>query len=160
MTSNRVPVPPAMRHSALLTVLALAATVFATGARADIWKQVDSNGHVQYSDRWSPGAVLIKAAHPTDDSANTDEQKRLAATSRHISDQLHEEAAARSVEQDEAAKRQQQCKEAQDRYASVVHARRIYTTDDSGNRQYLSNDEADQQRAQAKADVDAYCGSG
>jgi hypothetical protein len=147
-----------MRRSTLLTAVALTVGVFSVHARADIWKWVDTDGHIHYSDRWSPGAVLIKSDHPIS-SANGDDQKKLAASSQQISDQLHKEAVVRSVKQDEAAQREQECKDAQDRYAKAIHARRMYTTDDSGNRQYLSDDEAEQQRIQAKMDVDKYCGS-
>jgi hypothetical protein len=146
-----------MRRYSLLTAVALTATVFTAHVRADIWKWVDSDGHIHYSDRWSPGAVRIKADHP--DSSTSGDDKKLATTSQQISDQLHKEAIVRSVKQDEAAQREQECKDAQDRYAKAIHARRIYTTDDSGNRQYLSDDDAEQARIQAKADVDKYCGS-
>ncbi|HTX25022.1 MAG TPA: DUF4124 domain-containing protein [Steroidobacteraceae bacterium] len=145
-----------MRRYSLLTTVALTAGVLAVSARADIWKWVDSDGHVHYSDRWTQGAILIKADHP---ASNGDDQKTLAATSQQISQQLHKDAVVRSVKQDEAAQRAQECKDAQDRYAKAIHARRIYTTDDSGNRQYLSDDEAEQARIQAKMDVDKYCGS-
>jgi hypothetical protein len=148
-----------MRQVRFVTAVALTATVLVASARADIWKWVDTDGHVHYSDRWSPGAVLIKADHPNQDSANEDDQKKLAATNREISDQLHKEAIVRAVKQDEAAEREAACKDARNRYDSAVHARRIYNTDDNGNRQYLSDDEAEQARIQAKTDVDKYCGS-
>ena len=39
-------------------VLAALATVVAT-AQADVYKSVDAQGQVHYSDQWSPGATLI-----------------------------------------------------------------------------------------------------
>src|SRR5579885_1302591 len=112
----------------------------ASGARAeDIWKWVDPQGHVQYSDHWTPGAVLIKSDHPrATDTSPSDDQEQLNATSRRIDESLSREAAQRAVDKDEAAARQAQCKEAKERYQKAIQARRIYREDKNGERTYLT----------------------
>ena len=153
------------RHTAIqLSLLAtgvLAAGFAASGARAeDIWKWVDPQGHVQYSDHWTPGAVLIKGEHPRDDAGPpSDDQAQLNATNRRIDEDLNREAAQRAVEKDQAAAREAQCKQAKDRYQKVIEARRIYRQDKNGERTMLTDDEADKARVQARLDVQSACGS-
>ncbi len=150
-----------MRRYSAITACVLAVGL-AAAVRADIWKWVDAQGTVHYSDRPVPGAVLIKGPNPADDSSSSDaggDQKSLDASSKQIASDLDHEAAAHKVQQDEAAQKAEQCKEAQDRYDKAIHARRIYTTDENGNRQYLSDDDAEKQRVQAELDVENFCGS-
>ncbi|MGH8217109.1 MAG: hypothetical protein ACREUT_00860 [Steroidobacteraceae bacterium] len=133
-----------------------------SGAHAeDIWKGVDPQGHVQYSDHWTPGAVLIKTDHPreSDTTASSDDQSQLDATSKRIDEDLSRDAAQRAVRKDQAAARAEQCKQAKDRYQKAIEARRIYREDKNGDRTYLSDDEADKARVQARLDVESACGA-
>jgi Domain of unknown function (DUF4124) len=143
------------RHGLSIAV-ALFAWALATSASADIWKWVDSDGHVQYSDRWTPGAVLIKGEHP---SNATDQKQPPSDSDKRITDQLNREEAQRQVQKDEAAAHADQCKKATDHYNQLVSARRIYNTDSNGERQYLSDQQADQERVDAKMDMDTACSS-
>ncbi|HUN73727.1 MAG TPA: DUF4124 domain-containing protein [Steroidobacteraceae bacterium] len=144
------------RHGLPIAV-ALIACALATSASADIWKWVDADGHVQYSDRWTPGAVLIKSEH----ASNVAEQKQEPDSSdKRITAELNREEAQRQVQKDEAAAHADQCKKATDRYNQLVAARRIYNTDSNGGRQYLSDAQADQERVDAKMDMDSACGTG
>lgn len=146
-----------MYRPGLAAALLLATTALTTGARADIWKLVDADGHVQYSDRWTPGAVLIKGERPTPSSAS-DSASDTKATDQQITAQLNREQAQRQVQRDEAAAHAEQCKQATDHYNQLIQARRIYTQS-NGDRQYLSDAQADQERVQAKEDMDSACGS-
>ncbi|HTW39137.1 MAG TPA: hypothetical protein VMD49_11265 [Steroidobacteraceae bacterium] len=150
-----------MYRPGLAAALLLATTALATGARADIWKLVDADGHVQYSDRWTPGAVLIKGEHPTSSSAASDAASDTKATDEQITAQLNREQAQRQVQRDEAAAHAEQCKQATDHYDQLIQARRIYTQSNgsNGDRQYLSDAQADQERVQAKMDMDNACGT-
>ena len=155
-----------MRRHAALQLGLLASGIFtaglaATGAHAeDIWKWVDPQGHVQYSDHWTPGAVLIKSDHPreNDSASPSDDQSQLNATNRRIDEDLSREAAQREVQKDEATARDAQCKQAKDRYQKVIQARRIYNEDKNGERTYLTDDEAEKARVQARMDVKNACG--
>lgn len=153
------------RHAAIqLGLLAsgiFAAGLAASGARAeDIWKWVDSQGQVQYSDHWTPGAVLIKSDHPRgNETASTpDDQAQLNATNRRIDEDLSREAAQRAVQKDESATRATQCKQAKEHYQKVIDARRIYKEDKNGDRSMLTDDEADKARVQARMDMQSACG--
>lgn len=149
-----------MYRPGLATAALLAATALSAAVHADIWKWVDAGGHVQYSDRWTPGAVLVKGEHPGPSSAGSQpsDQKQLQANDRQITAQLNREEAQRQVERDEAAARAEQCKQATDRYNQLIQARRIYS-ESNGDRQYLSDAQIDQERVQAKMDMDNACGS-
>ncbi len=155
-----------MRRNAAIQLGLLASGIVtaglaASGARAeDIWKWVDPQGHVQYSDHWTPGAVLIKGAHPrrNDTAPLSDDQAQLDATNRRIDEDLSREAAQRAVEKDQATARQAQCKQAKDHYQKVIEARRIYREDKSGERTILTDDEAEKARVQARMDMQNACG--
>ncbi|HYK24641.1 MAG TPA: DUF4124 domain-containing protein [Steroidobacteraceae bacterium] len=154
------------RHTAIrLGLLAsgfLTAGFAASGARAeDIWKWVDAQGHAQYSDHWTPGAVLIKSDHPRDNDTAppSDDRAQLNTTNRRIDEDLSREAAQRAVQKDQATAREAQCKQAKDHYQKAIEARRIYREDKSGERTYLTDDEADKARVQARMDVQNACGS-
>ena len=149
-----------MRRYSAITASILAVSLALAAHAEDIWKWVDAQGVVHYSDRPVPGAVLVKGNDHTDDAASqSDDQKQLQSSSQQINDQLGKDAAQRKVKQDEADVRAEQCKEAQDRYNKIIHARRVYTTDQNGNRTYLSDDDAQKERVQAELDVQNLCGS-
>jgi len=154
------------RHAAiqlgLLAAGLLSAGLAASGARAeDIWKWVDSQGHVQYSDRWTPGAVLIKGDRPRANSSgsHSDDQAQLDATSKRIDDDLSREDAQRAVQKDQSEARAAQCKQAKEQYQKAIQARRIYHEDANGERTYLTDDEAEKARVQARLDMQNACGS-
>ncbi len=146
---------------------AIAAFILATGLvvavhAEDIWKWVDAQGEVHYSDRPVPGAVLVKGHDDASDDASSqpaDDGKKSSTSTDQISAELSKEAAARKVQQDEAAAHAEQCKAAQDNYQKLIQTRRLYTTDSNGDREYLSDEQADQQRVQARIDMDNACGS-
>jgi hypothetical protein len=146
------------RYSAIAAMVCLVS--LGAAARADIWRWSDAQGVVHYSDRPVPGAVLIKGrASNAATSETTDDQNKLDATSKQITADLNKEAAERAVQKDEAAARAAQCKQATDNYQKLIQARRIYNTDGSGQRQYLSDQQADQERLQARENMDNTCGS-
>lgn len=156
-----------LRHAAvqigLIASGLLASGLLATGAQADIWKWVDAQGRVQYSDRWTPGAVLIKGDHPRESDASSppsapDEQAQQDASNRKIDAELDREAAQRAVEKDQAAARDARCKQAKDQYQKLIESRRVYREDKNGDRTYLSDDEADKARVQARLDMESACG--
>jgi len=146
---------------AMLTCLPLSAVL------ADVYKSVDGQGHVLYSDTPGPGAELVKVTNPSQHSFSTaasspthssaNPTPTLAKSNDQIKDQLAHEEAARSVANDLAASRAEQCKKAQDAYEKSIIARRIYNEDKNGERQYLSDADADQARVNAKLAMDQVC---
>ena len=138
-----------------IALAALAAVV--TAAQADVYKTVDGQGQVHYSDQWSPGAELIKgdrsriapappAQTPAPSNAAPDASK----------------AAAKQVQSDMDALRAEQCKQLKEQYDKVIHARRIYqpSTNSSAPKQYMSDAEADAERVRTRQAMDEACAGG
>jgi hypothetical protein len=140
-----------------IALAALAAVV--TAAHADVYKTVDAQGQVHYSDQWSPGAELIKGdrsriapAPPADTPAPSNSNAAPDPT----------KAAAKQVQSDMEALRAEQCKQLKDQYDKVIHARRIYqpNTDSSAPKQYMSDAEADAERVKTRQAMDEACAGG
>jgi hypothetical protein len=138
-----------------IALAALAAVV--TAAHADVYKTVDAQGQVHYSDQWSPGAQVIKGDHSRASSAP--EAAPPAANDRTLAPDPSKAAAAKQVQSDLAALRAEQCKQLKDQYDKLIHARRIYQPggDSSAPRQYLSDAEADAERVKTRQEMDEAC---
>jgi hypothetical protein len=134
-----------------------------SAALADVFRSVDAQGHVQYSDTPTPGAQLVRMNNlrtPTPSLASTAASAKSSTTVQNgdqIHEQLEKEAAARDVQNQVAQTRADQCKKATDIYNQSVQARRIYTTGADGERQFLSDDEADKARVAHKIEMDEAC---
>jgi Domain of unknown function (DUF4124) len=134
-----------------------------SGALADVYRSVDAQGHVQYSDTPTPGAEVIRmnsAGRSPIRSvpvASTAKASTVDQSGDQIHQQLEQEAAARSVRNDVAQTRADQCKKATDAYNGSVQARRIYKTGPNGEHEFLTDDEADKQRLTFKMQMDSAC---
>lgn len=150
-----------MRRYSTVTALALLAGLAASARAENIWKWVDAHGVPHYSDRPVPGAVLIKSIDTgaAATSNASDDSQTLAASSAQVTAELNRQEAAREVRKDETAERAKQCAQAKARYTKLIQARRVYTVDAKGERHYLSDQQADQDRVQARLDVQSYCGT-
>lgn len=149
-----------MRRAALTTLLIslpLAASL------ADVYRSVDAQGHVQYSDTPTPGAELIQRGTS---SLNTTAAPVTAvgkanSASASGEDPVHarlaKEDAARTAATDESQARAEQCKKAQETYQQSIQSRRMYTVGPDGERQYLSDADADQRRASYRQAMDEAC---
>jgi hypothetical protein len=138
--------------------IALAALAGVVGtAYADVYKTVDAQGQVHYSDQWTPGAVLMKGDNPP--AANS---APAAATNDRTLPDDSAKAAAAKVQADVEATRAEQCKELKEQYAKVIRARRIYqptdsSTDSSAPKQYMTDAEADAERVRTREAMDEAC---
>jgi Domain of unknown function (DUF4124) len=125
-------------------------------ARADVFRWVDPQGVVHYSDEWMPGSVVIKTTvKPHSESAPAS----TSSAGNRVSEQLNDQANSRAMQQDVAKARDSQCSWAKDRYTKAIASRRVYKEGKDGDRQYMSDTEADAYRAQARKDVEQSCGS-
>jgi galactitol-specific phosphotransferase system IIB component len=149
-----------MRRS---TAIAILISLPLSGALADIFRSVDAQGHVQYSDTPTPGAELVHMNNgrvpirSAPLASSTAKPTSLAQNSDQIHQQIEQEAAARSVQSDVAQTRADQCKKATDAYNGSVQARRIYKTGPDGEHEFLTDDEADKQRLTYKLQMDSAC---
>ncbi|HEY1898537.1 MAG TPA: DUF4124 domain-containing protein [Steroidobacteraceae bacterium] len=144
------------RTSIALGVLAAVVTT----AHADVYKTVDGQGQVHYSDQWTPGAQLIKGDHSRAAPAPPTEAP-AAANDHTLAPDPGKAAAAKQVQSDMAALRAEQCKQLKDQYDKLIHARRIYqpSTDSSAPREYMSDAQADAERVKTRQAMDEACAS-
>jgi hypothetical protein len=149
-----------VRH-ATGAMLALCLSAAGTVAGQEIYRSVDAQGHVVYSDR---GAT--KNAPKTSlqvEQGDALEAARLA----HEQEQLRAQDVLRSKQQavDDKAKaaadhkREEACKSARNEYYRMKDARRIAEPqrDADGNRIYYSDDEADAMREKARKAMESAC---
>ncbi len=132
--------------------------VVVTTAYADVYKTVDAQGQVHYSDQWSPGAELIKGSA----RAATDTPAPVDTPNDHSVAPDPKAAATKQVQSDMAALRAEQCKQLKEQYAKVIRARRIYQpgTDSSAPKEYMSDADADAERVKTRQAMDEACAGG
>jgi hypothetical protein len=148
------------------TAIAILIWLPLSAALADVFRSVDAQGHVQYSDTPTPGAELIRmnnqrvpmrSAPVTSTASNTTRPTSVTQSGDQVHQQLEQEAAARAVQNDVAQTRADQCKQATDAYNGSVQARRIYKTGADGEREFLSDDEAEKTRVSNKVEMETAC---
>ncbi len=144
-------------------MLLFAALVAWSGmAGAVVYKWTDAKGEVQYGDQ-PPDGVHAEVVEllGTHIARNTAPAKASApsAPASGTKPAGQDDADKKAVEQDVAQTRDKQCADAQDRYKKLIEGRRLYKTGPDGERQYMTSDEIDNERLNAKRDVDAICNS-
>jgi hypothetical protein len=148
-----------MRHAA---AIALMMSLPFAAAMADVYRSVDAQGHVQYSDTPTPGAELVhlqKLGIPSAAPSSAPPAGSAAKSNAPVQDPLQQQAAQRAVQQDVARSREDQCKKATADYDQAVQARRIYKTGANGEREYLSDAEVEESRLNLRLAVQSLCGS-
>jgi hypothetical protein len=150
------------RPALLLTlILGSSGALLSHVAQADVYRWIDAQGRVQYSDRPIPGAERVSASTKLpggDAAAAAAERDRLKATATQLQSQSAATAKQEAVQQDVAAARADQCKQAQERYDKSVRARRLSRTNAKGEREILTDADADAARIAAKDAVNEACG--
>ena len=157
-----------MRHAA---AVALIMSLPFAAAMADIYRSLDAQGHVQYSDTPTPGAELVHVQKlgTTPFSASTSvpasnvaagNAKAPPSSNTPPPDPVAKQAAQQAVHQDVAQTRADQCKKATSDYNQSVDARRMYKPGADGEREYLSDADADQQRLKLRLAMESACGGG
>lgn len=143
-----------------LILIACATLALAAGA-AEVYRWVDAEGKVHFSDTPPPGVasekLAIKSA-PTDPNA-----VELADATREVRENRAEADAvvASNAAKEAAAKAEQKaeaCTAARKRYDDIQHSRKFASKDAAGNEVWMSGADADNLKQKAKADVDAKCG--
>lgn len=153
--------------TALVAVGFAAALAFVPPAHAQIYRSVDAQGHVKYSDTPSPGATLVHVdslagTHSSAASGGSSADSSLTALekqSAQIHQQVQRQEAQRAVATDVAQARAKQCTQARANYQKLIQARRIYEKGKNGAREYLSDQAAEQMRVQAEMAMQKACQS-
>lgn len=144
--------------------IALAALVaVVTVAQADVFKSMDAQGQVRYSDQWSPGAQLIsKGDRSVSAPAAAAAGPATVPNDHTLAPDPGKAVAAKQVQADMAALKAEQCKQLKEHYDKVIHARRIYLPNSDANapKQYMSDAQADAERVKTREAMDEACAGG
>lgn len=146
----------------IVAVLALMAVSF--GASADVYKWVDTQGRVHYSDRPDVQyaervAVASRRTNPeavAERDASESEQR--AQSNAQAAQQRREQTTAQEVNKDLAKTRETQCKDAKEQYRVSIESQKLYRLGKDGERQYLTSAEIDEARMNARRAMDEICG--
>jgi hypothetical protein len=148
------------RDAVALALLALACPILPLHAQ-EVYKSVDADGHVVYSDRASTKTAPKTAVHvdqpePTEVARLAKEQELLKAED--IQRQKQEALDARSKTLADQRK-QNACQNARNYYFRLKDSGRLYQRDADGNRIYYSDADADAVREQARRAMTSACGT-
>jgi Domain of unknown function (DUF4124) len=146
------------RSAALAALLALACAQAPLRAQ-EVYKSVDAEGHVVYSDRAptknAPKTSLrVDEPDPAEAARLAKEQQRLQADDTQRSKQQAVDDKARAAAD---RKKEEACQSARSKYYRLRDARRISVPDDDGNRVFYSDEQADALRQEAKRAMDSAC---
>ena len=137
-------------------ILCAVLMAWSTLASAVVYKWVDAQGKTQYGDRPPDGVHaevvegLGRDSRPAAAPAPAAKGPTAAAVPTDVK---------KAVQSDVSAAREKQCTDAQERYKKLIEGRHIYKTGDNGERVYLSSQEIDEERVNAKKDIDEICNS-
>ena len=147
------------RGAALAALLALACAHAALHAQ-EVYRSVDAEGHVVYSDRASTKnapktSVRVEQADPAEAARLAKEQQRLQAED---AQRTKLQAADDKVKAAADRKKEEACQNARNKYSRLRDARRITLADADGNRVYYSDEQADALREEARRAMNSACG--
>jgi uncharacterized protein DUF4124 len=137
-------------------------------ASAVVYKWTDAQGKVQYGDRPPDGvhAEIVEGLGGTSHnsaaparSASANSSSSSASAPPTASNAQRDSADKKAIDQDVAATRDKQCADAQANYKKLIEGRRLFKTGADGERQYLTSDQIDNERLNAKRDLDSICNS-
>jgi hypothetical protein len=128
--------------------------------QAEVYKWVDEQGRVHFSDRPDAGAsteIKIKEQQPQSSDGQNDRQLQMQRMLDVYAEERADKKEAQQKQQAERKKRKQNCARAKDRYNTHIRARGIYNLGNDGERQYLSEAERTRHIKQLKSDIARWC---
>lgn len=148
------------QHGAVLGALALLLWPACAPRANDVYKSIDAQGHVVYSDRADTSKAeksIVRVDQPdaTEAARIAKEQQILKAEESQRNRQKSAED-AKKAQIDHAV--QVQCDAARNRYYALKDARRLYDRDADGNRVFFTDSEADAKREEARQAMITACG--
>jgi hypothetical protein len=132
---------------------------WSTLASAVVYKWVDAQGKTQYGDRPPDGVHAEVVEGLGRDSRPAVSPPPAAKAPTAPTAPVAASDVKKSVQNDVSTAREKQCTDAQERYKKLIEGRHIYKTGDNGERVYLSTQEIDEERVNAKKDIDDVCNS-
>lgn len=155
-------------HSAMLAALGLIGLMVAPPGHTDgtVYKWVDEQGRVHYSDRPPPGqeskaeTVANPYAKATLKPVATAGATAPGSTPSGKPGPAAADDPKKKVAADVAAAHAEDCGKARDAYETAIRSRRLYRTGENNERIYLTDAELDQTRVESRRLMDEACGSG
>ncbi|MES9814319.1 MAG: DUF4124 domain-containing protein [Candidatus Thiodiazotropha sp.] len=148
---------PCLLTQSLLFVLLMAGLPL----QAEVYKWVDEQGRVHFSDRpvtGEPTEIRIREQEsPQPTAGQDDRQKEMQRMLDVYAEERAERKAAKQKQLAERKKRKQNCVRAKDRYSSHLRATGIYNLGNDGERRYLSDEERARHIKRLKADIARWC---
>ncbi|NNC65115.1 MAG: DUF4124 domain-containing protein [Gammaproteobacteria bacterium] len=141
-----------MRAISIITLGLLAASAL---HGAEVFRYVDENGNVAYSDRpvgQNAESIVITTIAPVVPPRTT-----AAAQPNENPDESVQREAREPTPEERAEDRAVNCTIARERMERYAISRRLYRPLPDGEREYLSDAEIDEARAGAAADVEEWC---
>jgi len=147
------------RSGTLVLLLALAWAAAPLAAQ-EVYKTVDADGHVVYSDRGATKGAPKTSVHvdqpdPAEVARLAHEQELLQADELSRSRQETLDEKTRAAQQ---RKKQAACDKARNLYYQMKDAARLFKRDADGSRLFYSDEEADALREHARQSMIAACG--
>lgn len=139
------------------------ATAALTSAHADVYKFVDAQGRVQYTDKPQtlPAERLNIRSQKTDtvaaQSRSDAERQQIEANDKARRAAAGQRADAQGAAETSAKDRAERCSKARERYDSYMNSQRLYESLPNGERRYLDSTELDAARASAKVTMEELC---
>jgi Domain of unknown function (DUF4124) len=145
----------------VLTAGFLLASASAAAPADQIYKSVDAQGHVTYSDRPNASGaqkadVAVQQADPAEAQRLAQERQLLKAEDEQRKKQQASDTRAKAQQEQD---KQARCRIARDNYNNLKDVGRIYQLDAAGNRVYLSDAEAEAKRETARQVMTTACGA-
>lgn len=140
----------------------------AVASAETVYKWVDSNGQIYYTDlppRQSDAKILgvfheetgvVNEGEPAGDEGADGETTASPPADETPPPGASNDTVA-TVQADAANARFRQCKFAQERYKTYIESRRLFRQTPDGKREYLTDQELTEARVRAKQSVDEYC---
>jgi preprotein translocase subunit SecF len=144
--------------AALAVIMSLMSVLPA--AADEIYKSVDAQGHVVYSDR-APSANAqkseVRVVQPDAAEAAREAKQQQLLNAQDVQRKQQDAIDSRNKAQQDKVK-QQRCQAARTRYNSIKDAGRLYRLDSDGNRVFYTDEEADARREEARQAMVSACG--
>ena len=148
------------RFASILGVLAV--LVFSQGAAAAVYKWVDENGKVHYSDKPpADNATEMDVETGGDSSGPTLTETQRKAKQQRLLEAFEKERQDKQAAEAQAKKEKQEreawCRRAREELAQMRSAGYLYEYDDDGNKVILSDEGRAQATREYQREIDKYC---
>jgi hypothetical protein len=152
-----------MNPKPLIALALLASLLFSLPATAQVYKWVDKDGKIHYSDKppRDPKAKGVKDMHieskPTDPEAVARDLAELEARGKSVDQNLAVKQQVAAQTATEKANAEKMCDQAMARLAALEQVQRMAKVDKDGNRSYASDGETNAEREKSRKQVDELC---